>query len=130
MLGWPALAPYRRTFGLLAFAYATLHLATWVGLEQFFDWRAMVEDVVERPWVTAGLAAWLAMAPLAATSTRGMARRLGRRWIRLHRLVYAAGVAAVVHHAWLVKADLRGPLVHAAILAALLAWRLARRGQS
>jgi sulfoxide reductase heme-binding subunit YedZ len=123
LLGWRRVAPFRRTLGLLAFGYASLHLAAWLVLDQFFDWQAIVEDVVERPYVTAGMTAFALLVPLAATSTRRAVRRLGRRWIRLHRLVYLAAVAAVVHHFWLVKADLRPPAVHATILAALLGWR-------
>lgn len=123
LLGWRRVAPFRRTLGLLSFAYASLHVVTWLVLDQFFDWAAIVEDVVERPYVTAGMTAFAAMLPLAATSTRRAVRRLGRRWLRLHRLVYVAALAAVVHYLWLVKADLRPPAIHAAILAALLGWR-------
>jgi sulfoxide reductase heme-binding subunit YedZ len=129
-LGWSWLAPYRRTLGLLAFAYACLHVATYVALDRFFDWTAMLEDVAERPYVTAGFAAFCCLVPLAVTSTRGWIRRLGaKRWTALHRLVYVAGGAAVVHFLWLVKADLREPLFYAALLAALLGirawWRIA-----
>jgi len=124
LLGWRWLAPFRRTLGLLAFSYASLHLATWLALDHFFDWGAIAEDLFERPYVTAGMTAFLAMLPLAATSTRQAIRRLGRRWVRLHRLVYLAAIAAVVHYGWLVKADLRGPAIHAAILAFLLGWRV------
>jgi sulfoxide reductase heme-binding subunit YedZ len=123
--GWSALAPYRRTLGLLAFGYACLHVATYVALDLFFDWAAIAEDVLERPYVTAGFAAFVCLVPLALTSTRGWIRRLGaRRWLALHRLVYAAGLAAVVHFLWLVKADLREPLIYAAALALLLAARV------
>ncbi len=123
-LGWPALAPYRRTLGLAAFGYACLHVATYAALDWGFDGRAMLEDALERPYVTAGLAAFLCLLPLAATSTRAAVRRLGgRRWIRLHRLVYLAAGAAVVHFLWLVKADLREPALYGAALAGLLAAR-------
>jgi len=136
MLGWRGVAPFRRTLGLLAFGYASLHLATWIALEHFFAWSAIVEDVVERPYVTVGFSAFLCMVPLAATSTRAAVRRLGPRWARLHRLVYVAAIGGVVHYAWLVKADLRGPALHATVLAMLLGWRVwearrrARRGAS
>ncbi len=123
LLGWRWLAPYRRTLGLLAFSYACLHFATWLALDHFFDWAAIAEDVFERPYVTAGFTAFLCLVPLAITSTRGWIRRLGRRWVRLHRLVYAAAIAGVVHFLWLVKTDLREPLVYGAILAALLSVR-------
>jgi len=127
MLGWNALAPLRRTLGLLAFGYATLHLLTWVGLDQFFDWRAMAEDVGKRRFITVGMATWLCLLPLALTSSRAAARRLGRRWKTLHRLVYVAAGLAIVHYLWLVKADLLPPLAHGAVLAALLAWRIRNR---
>ncbi len=133
VFGWSALAPYRRSFGLFAFFYASLHLGTFVGLDHFFDWRAILEDVAERRFVTAGLTTFLLLLPLAVTSTRGWQRRLGSRWVRLHRLAYLAGITGVVHYLWLVKADLRPPLAYAAVLAALLGARLwwrasARRG--
>jgi sulfoxide reductase heme-binding subunit YedZ len=131
LLGVPALAPYRRTLGLLAFTYACLHVSVYLFLDQGLDVRAILEDVAKRPYVTAGFTAFLCLAPLAATSTRGAIRRLGRRtWLRLHRLVYFAAAAAVVHFLWLVKADLREPLLYAGVLAALLAarWVPARRG--
>ncbi len=125
--GWHRIISQRRTLGLFAFFYATLHLGTWLTLEHFFDWEAIAEDVLERPFVTAGSAAFLLMVPLAITSTRGWIRRLGSRWARLHRLVYASAVLGVVHFAWGVKADLTGPLVHGAILALLLGERWLRR---
>ena len=124
IFGWRWVAPYRRTLGLLAFAYASLHFTTWLALEHFFDWQAILEDVAERRYVTVGFAAFVSMIPLAATSTRRAVRRLGRRWLSLHRLVYFAAIAGVVHYGWLVKADLRGPAIHAAILACLLGWRV------
>ena len=124
-LGAAALAPYRRSFGLVAFGYACLHVLTYLALDWFFDWGAILEDVAERPYVTAGFSAFLCLVPLAATSTRGALRRLGgRRWVRLHRLVYVAAGAAVVHFLWLVKADLAEPLLYAAVLGALLLARL------
>jgi sulfoxide reductase heme-binding subunit YedZ len=122
--GWHGLAPFRRTLGLLAFGYACLHFATWLALEHFFAWADIWEDVAERRYVTVGFAAFLCMVPLAATSTRRAIRRLGRRWIVLHRLVYAAALGGVVHYAWLVKADLLGPALHALVLAGLLGWRV------
>lgn len=124
LAGWPFLAPYRRTFGLLAFTYASLHLLVYAVLDLFLDWRAIAEDVLERPYVTAGLTAFLCLLPLALTSTRGWQRRLGRRWQKLHRLVYVAALAAVTHYLWLVKADLREPLLWAAALALLLGARV------
>ncbi len=125
-----ALAPYRRTLGLLAFGYAALHAATFFALDLGFALARLAEEVAERPYVTLGFASLLALAPLAATSTRAWQRRLGRRWIALHRLAYAAAALAVAHFVWLVKKDLREPLAYAAVLALLLAARLARRGRS
>jgi len=122
-LGWAWLAPLRRTAGLCAFAWVCLHFLTWLVLDQALDLEAIAEDFVERRFITAGLAGFLCLLPLAVTSTRGWQRRLGRRWVALHRLAYLAAALGVVHYLWLVKADLRGPLVHGAILAALLAAR-------
>ena len=127
---WPglaALAPYRRTFGLLAFGYAALHAATFFALDLGFAFARLAEEIRERPFVTLGFASLAALAPLALTSTRGWQRRLGRRWIALHRLAYVAAAAAVAHFLWLVKKDLREPLAYAALLALLLGARLALR---
>ena len=126
-LGWSWLAPERRTFGLLAFGYASLHFATWLWLDRELDLSGLVEDIVERPYITAGFTALVAMTPLAITSTRGWMRRLGRRWNHLHRLVWLAAAAACLHYLWLVKADLTEPIVYTAIFATLF---LARRGRS
>lgn len=136
IFGWPVLAPFRRTLGLLAFGYVLLHFATYVALDLGFDFATLAEDVGERLYITAGFAAFLLLLPLAVTSTRGWQRRLGRRWVKLHRVVYAAGALAVLHFIWLVKADLREPLIYAALLAVLLgarahdAWRTRRRAQA
>jgi sulfoxide reductase heme-binding subunit YedZ len=126
--GWAFLAPWRRSLGLLAFGYATLHFATFLALDLGFDLSALGEEVIERPYVTLGFSALVLLAPLAATSTRGWQRRLGRRWVALHRLVYLAAGLAVLHFVWLVKADLAEPLAYGAVLAGLLAIRLRGRG--
>jgi sulfoxide reductase heme-binding subunit YedZ len=124
-LGVAALAPLRRTLGLAAFAWACLHVAVYLVLDWGLDWGAVLEDVAERPYVTAGAAAFGCLVPLAATSTRAAQRRLGgARWRRLHRLAYAAAAAGVVHFLWLVKADLREPLLYGAALGLLLLARL------
>ena len=123
LLHWNELVAYRRMLGLFAFFYAVLHLSTFVVLDHYFDWPAIVADVYKRPYVTAGATAFLCLLPLAMTSTRGWIRRLGRRWTTLHRLAYVAAVAAVFHYWWLVKADVRKPLWYAAALAVLLAAR-------
>ena len=119
---WPL--RIRRMLGLFAFFYACLHLLTYLWLDQFFDWWGIVGDIIERPFITVGMLAFLGMVPLAVTSTRGMMRRLGRHWKSLHRLVYVVAVLGVVHFWWLVKADIREPLLYAAILAVLLGYRL------
>ena len=122
--GWSWPLQYRRLLGLWAFGYACLHLSIYLALDLGGYWLQIVDDIAERPFITVGFLAWLLLVPLAATSTRGMMRRLGRRWLQLHRLAYLAAGLAVLHFLWLVKADLREPLLHAAILAALLLLRL------
>jgi sulfoxide reductase heme-binding subunit YedZ len=125
LFGWKWPAPLRRTLGLVAFTYACLHLATYVGVDQFFDLHAIVADVVKRRFITIGMLALALLVPLALTSTDRAVRRLGYvRWKRLHRLVYLAAVCGVVHFVWRVKADLREPLIFAGVLALLLAVRL------
>ncbi len=123
-LGWAWLAPYRRTLGLLAFGYCTLHLGIYALVDLWGAWDTLLEDLLERPFITAGFTGFLLLVPLAVTSTRGWLRRLGRRWIVLHRLVYAAGVAGCLHFLWLVKADLLEPLVYTGILVLLLGARI------
>ncbi len=125
LTGRNTLIAYRRMLGLFAFFYAVLHLGTFVVLDHFFDWQEIVADVYKRPYVTAGATSFACMLPLAITSTRGWIRRLGRRWQQLHRLVYAAAIAAVVHYWWLVKKDVRTPRQYAIVLAVLLAVRAA-----
>lgn len=123
LTGWRGIAPYRRTLGLCAFAYASLHFFTYLGFDLGFAFGLLGEDIAERPYITLGFAAFCALVPLAATSTRRAIRALGRRWVSLHRLVYAAALLAVLHYNWLVKADQRDPLIYAGVLAALLAAR-------
>jgi len=122
--GWAWLARYRRTLGLLTFGYCTVHLSIYALIDLWDAWDTLVEDILERPYITAGFTGFLLLLPLAITSTRGWKRRLGRRWVVLHRLVYAAAVAGCLHFLWLVKADLLEPLVYSAILALLLAARV------
>lgn len=113
----------RRPLGLFAFFWATIHLGIYLGLDQLFAWDFIVEDVVERPFITVGFAAWMILLPLAMTSTRGWIRRLGKRWTLLHRGIYLAGVLGVIHFYWRVKADTREPLIFAAVFVALMALR-------
>ena len=127
LTGQPVLLRFRRMLGLYAFAYASLHFAAWLGLDLRGYWSLLFEEIVKRPYITVGFAAWLLLVPLAVTSTRGWMRRLGRNWGRLHKLVYAIAVLAVLHFWWIVKSDYREPLLYAAILAVLLGWRAWKR---
>ncbi len=125
-LAWPV--RLRRTLGLFAFSYATLHLLWYVGVDQLLDVGLLAEDVAKRKFMTVGFTAWLLLVPLAVTSTDGWVRRLGfARWKRLHRLVYFAAALGAVHFVWRVKADLRRPAVFLAALAVLLLARLVPR---
>ncbi len=129
LCGWTWVMRFRRMLGLFAFFYALLHFATYLVLDQFFAWEHIVDDIAERPYITIGFTSFVLLIPLAVTSTNTMMRRLGgKRWQRLHRLVYATAVGGVVHFLWLVKADLREPLIYAVILALLLGYRLLRGG--
>jgi methionine sulfoxide reductase heme-binding subunit len=121
---WNEAIKLRRMLGLFAFFYAVLHVATWFGLVSFFDVATMIEDVLERPFITVGMLAFVILLALALTSTTASIRRLGRRWQQLHRLVYVAGVGAVVHFTWLVKADIAKPMRWAVALGLLLGFRL------
>jgi sulfoxide reductase heme-binding subunit YedZ len=109
LTGWNQIIKLRRMLGLFSFFYATVHLLTWIVLDKFFDVAWMIEDIAERRFITIGMLTWLLLLPLAITSTKGMIRRLGRRWQVLHRLTYVAGITGVVHYWWLVKADLFYP---------------------
>lgn len=124
--GWNGLIKFRRMLGLFAFFYVCLHFTTYIWLDQFFDFAAIVKDVAKRPFITVGFASFVLLIPLAVTSTGGMVRRLGKRWQQLHRLIYLIAIGGVVHYWWLVKADVRLPLIYGAILAALLCYRLFR----
>jgi methionine sulfoxide reductase heme-binding subunit len=136
LTGWSHLAPLRRTLGLWAFGYATVHLLVFLALDHAFDPAEILDDARTRPFIAAGFAAFLLLAPLAATSSRAWIRRLGRNWTRLHRLVYAAAALAVLHFYWkrAAKLDVAEPLLFAAVLAVLLgtrvglAWVGRRRG--
>jgi sulfoxide reductase heme-binding subunit YedZ len=154
LTGWNVLVKFRRMIGLYAFFYGTLHLTTYAivdrfaGLDQAAAWveaigsghvpgaaliastfgalsKSIGEDIYKRPFITIGFAAWLTMLPLAITSTAGWIRRLGgKRWNRLHRLVYLTGILGALHYWWLVKADISRPLTYAAVVAALLGARV------
>ena len=124
IFGWNALIKYRRMLGLFAFFYAVLHFLTYMVLDHFFDFQAILKDIFKRPYVTAGFTALVLMIPLALTSTTAMIRRLGKRWQQLHRLVYIAAAAGVLHFYWLVKSDIRRPVQYGAVLALLLGVRV------
>lgn len=123
--GW--LLRFRRMLGLFAFFYVLMHFLTYAGLDQRFDLSVIFEDIAERPFITVGFTAFLLLIPLAATSTNAMMKRLGRRWQKLHRLVYVIAILGVVHFYWQVKLDTLEALVYAAILAVLLGYRLKGR---
>ena len=124
LLGWPEMVRFRRMLGLFAFFYGCLHFTTYLWLDKFFDFAEITKDVWKRPFITAGFLGFILMAPLAITSTAGWIRRLGgRRWQLLHRLVYVSAVAGVVHYYWLVKSDIRKPVLYASLVLLLLAYR-------
>src|SRR5208337_2226402 len=115
----------RRMIGLFAFFYGTLHFLTYIWLDKFFDVHEMLKDIAKRPFITVGFSAFVLMIPLALTSTAWSIRRLGgKNWRRLHRLIYFTGILAVVHYAWLVKADLRKPIEYGVVLGILLVYRV------
>lgn len=124
-LSWTWLGPLRRLLGLSAFFYGLAHFLIYLWPERSFNPVEIGGDIVERPFITAGFAALFFMVPLAATSNAYMMRRLGgARWQRLHKRVYGIAILAVLHYAWLVKADLRGPILSGAILGLLLLFRI------
>jgi len=127
LAGWNVLVRFRRMLGLYAFAYATLHFAAYLGLDLRSYWTQVFEDIAKRPYITVGFTAWALLVPLAITSTAGWIRRLGRNWARLHKLVYAVAVLAVLHFWWLVKSDIREPALYAGIAALLLGFRAWKR---
>jgi sulfoxide reductase heme-binding subunit YedZ len=124
LLGIPWLIQFRRMLGLFAFFYGSLHLLSYLWLDQFFDWAGIWKDIYKRPFITVGFAAWLLMVPLALTSTAWSIRKLGgKRWRVLHRLIYLTALGGVIHFYWLVKSDVRLPLLYGAILLVLMLYR-------
>ena len=128
LTGVNALVRYRRMLGLFAFFYATLHLTIYLVIDLGGFWSELFVEIVKRPYITVGFTAWLLLVPLALTSTKGMIRRLGRRWQLLHRLVYVCALLGVLHFLWLVKSGekiaVREPLVYLAIFVVLMLARL------
>ncbi len=125
--GWNWLVRFRRMLGLFAFFYVLMHFLTWLVLDQGLYLSGIVEDIVERPFITIGMVALVLLTAMAITSTNGMRRRLGKRWDRLHYSAYVVGVLGVWHYWWQVKADILEPLIYALILSALLGHRLWQR---
>lgn len=123
--GWVWLIRLRRMVGLYAFFYALLHFATYLWLDQFFDWQSIARDIVKRPFITVGFAAFVLMLPLAATSNGAAIRRLGgRTWQNLHRAVYPIALLGVLHYWWLVKRDIATPAIYGALVGTLLLARM------
>lgn len=124
LTGWNWPIKFRRLLGLFAFFYAVLHLAAYIGFDRYFRFDEIGADIVKRPFITVGMAAFVLLLPLAVTSTRGWIRRLGAvRWNRLHKAIYVIAVLGVVHYWWLVKKDVTWPLLYGAVLLALLGFR-------
>ena len=111
--------------GLFTFFYACVHLSTWIGLDWFFAWRDMGDEIVKHKYILVGMLTWVILLPLAITSTRGWIRRLGKRWVVLHRLAYAAAATGTVHYVWAVKKDTFFPAVYLGVFALLLGYRVA-----
>lgn len=136
LTGWNRLTRFRRLLGLFAFFYATLHALSYFVFDQELSATAIAADIVEHPWVLVGFSAFVLLIPLAVTSTNGWIRRLGgKRWARLHMLVYPIPVLGVLHYWWLVKADVTEPRIYGAILlvilsARLLVWWIGRAGRA
>ena len=124
LFGWNALARYRRMLGLWVFFYASIHLSAYLWLDMQWDGGDIVEDIIEHKYITIGMFAYLTLIPLAITSTKGWIRRLGRRWQKLHRLIYVTAVAGTIHYLWAVKKDTFLPLVYLTIAILLLGYRL------
>lgn len=125
--GWNGAVRFRRLLGLFAFFYLTLHLLAYAVLDQWLELPYIIEDVLERPYIAVGFTAFVLLTPLAVTSTRGWIRRLGKRWTKLHRLVYVAAALGVLHYYWQVKADTLWAWIAAGVLMTLLAARARRR---
>ncbi len=128
LTGWADIMRVRRMLGLFAFFYVCLHLSAYIGLDRFFDWRAIWADILKRVYITVGMAAFITLVPLAITSTAGMVKRMGARsWRRMHRVVYVTTIAAIIHYIMMLKAGYQEPALYAAILAALLGIRAIKK---
>jgi sulfoxide reductase heme-binding subunit YedZ len=127
LLNWPQILRTRRMLGLYTYFYVVLHLFGYLWFDQFFDWEEIWFDILERPFITVGMISVVLLTPLAITSTKGMIRRLGKNWMRLHLLIYPISVLIVVHFWWMVKLDVTEPMIYSFILTLLLAERLFRK---
>lgn len=127
LTGWGQILRLRRMVGLYAYFYAILHLLGYLWFDQFFDWIEIGYDIIERPFITIGMASVVLLTPLAITSTKGMIRRLGKYWKRLHQLIYLIAILAIIHFFWMVKLDVSEPMLYAVILAILLGERVVQR---
>ena len=129
--GWNWLVKHRRTIGLFAFGYVTIHWITYAFLDVQLDWGELTKDLLKRPYIYLGMTAMVLLIPLVVTSTKAMIRRLGgKNWNRLHRLIYVTAILGVIHYSMAVKKDLTDPLTYGAILAVLYTWRIARAVRS
>ena len=124
LTGWVSLIRYRRVIGLFAAFYATAHMSLWLFIDQQLDWGLLVEDVLDRPYITLGFIGWLLFLPLVATSTKGMIKKLGKSWRKLHRAVYIIPVLGIVHYTMSLKAGFSLPILYAVILTVLLGFRV------
>lgn len=124
VLGIRNIIPARKWLGLYGFGYAAVHFLIFIGVDYAFDWAFIWEDVGTKLYVIVGFAALLILIPLAITSTKGWMRRLGKRWKKLHQLVYIAGILAVFHYVWVVKSDYREPIAWGILLGFFLVVRI------
>lgn len=122
--GWGGVLRLRRILGLFAFFYVCLHMLSYVWFDQYFDWNEIVKDIIKRPFITLGFVTFLCLVPLVVTSTNKMMRRLGRRWKKLHTLVYPISMMATTHFFLMTRADFRLPILIAVILTLLLGYRV------
>ena len=127
LTGWGRIAPLRRTFGLICFTYACLHVLSYVGLDQFFDWSTLWKDIVKRRYITVGMAAFLLLLPLAVTSANALVKRMGAaRWKALHRIVYVIPPLVILHFWMMIRAGYDRPTLYGLVAVALLAMRVVR----
>ena len=127
LFNWPQLITLRRMLGLYAFFYAILHLISYLWFDQFFDWGEIWLDILERPFITVGMLSIVLLTPLAITSTKGYIRKMGKKWKRLHTLIYPISMLAVLHFWWMAKLDKFEVIIYIFVLSVLLGERLIRR---